>query len=95
VTVLDARTGAILSTIPVGVDPVAVAVDERTGHVLGLSSGGSLAVPDPWGLAPHVAAAAMAVPAARCGSHPPRARPRDRPRRRPLADAMVVCAFCL
>jgi YVTN family beta-propeller protein len=52
VRVLDARNGAILSSAAVGWGPVAVAVDERTGHAFVTNGGGALRVPDFWGRVP-------------------------------------------
>jgi len=52
VSVLDTRTGAILRTIPVGVDPVALAVDEGSGRVFVATRGGATVVPDAWGWLP-------------------------------------------
>jgi YVTN family beta-propeller protein len=48
VRVLDARTGALLSTAAVGAGPVAVAVDERTGRAIVASAGGSVAASAAW-----------------------------------------------
>lgn len=48
VSVLDTRTGAVLRTIPVGVDPVAVAVDEESGRVFVATRGGTMVAPDRW-----------------------------------------------
>lgn len=50
--VLDARSGALLRAIGVVVARVAVAVDERSGHVFVLNAGGTERVADPWGWAP-------------------------------------------
>ncbi len=54
VSVLDAASGQLLRTIPVGVDPHGLAVDERTGHVIVVVGGGTIDVPnaDPWAWAP-------------------------------------------
>jgi len=52
VSVLDTRTGAVLRTIPVGVDPVALAVDEGSGRVFVATRGGATVVPDAWGWLP-------------------------------------------
>jgi len=54
VSVLDAASGRLLRTIPVGVDPHGLAVDERTGHVIVVAGGGTIDVPDadPWAWAP-------------------------------------------
>jgi DNA-binding beta-propeller fold protein YncE len=48
--VLEARTGAVLRRIAVGVAPVAVAVDERSGQVVVVNGGGEvLRAPADWG----------------------------------------------
>ena len=54
VSVLDAASGRLLRTIPVGVDPHGLAIDERTGHVIVVTGGGTIDVPDadPWAWAP-------------------------------------------
>src|SRR5581483_8299474 len=52
ISVLDARDGAVLRTVAVGVLPTGVAVDEQTGHVIVTSMGGSIPVADPWSWAP-------------------------------------------
>jgi len=52
VSVLDARDGAVVRTVAVGVDPAAVRVDERTGHVFVLNKGGEVPVLDRWGWVP-------------------------------------------
>ena len=53
VSILDARTGAILRTLPVGVAANGMAVvDERTGHVLVLDGPHILPVPDAWAWLP-------------------------------------------
>jgi len=48
VSVIDTRTGGLLRTIPVGVDPMAVAVDMDSGRVFVATSGGASVVPDAW-----------------------------------------------
>jgi YVTN family beta-propeller protein len=51
VSVLDARSGRLLRTIPVGVAPSAIAVDERAGRAFILNSGGTWedkGGPDTW-----------------------------------------------
>lgn len=50
--VFDARSDALLRTLPTGVGPVALGVDEGTGHVVVLDAGGTVAVPDPWSWVP-------------------------------------------
>ena len=47
VTILDAETGSVLRTLPVGVDPIAVAVDEGTGRAVVVNSGGTVAMSNP------------------------------------------------
>jgi len=48
VSVIDTRMGAVLRTIPVGVDPVAVAVDVDSGRVFVVTRGGARETPDAW-----------------------------------------------
>lgn len=51
--VLDARTGAVLRSTAVGVNPLAVAVDAATGCVVVVDAGGTggaAAASDPWSL---------------------------------------------
>ncbi len=50
--VLDARTGAVLRTLPIGINPGLMVVDERTGHVLVVDNGGSVRVPSAWSWIP-------------------------------------------
>jgi len=52
VGVLDGRSGALLRTIRVGSGPRAVAVDERTGHAVVVTCGGTLPAPATWGWLP-------------------------------------------
>jgi len=52
VYVLDARSGLLLRTLPAGVGPVAMAVDDATGHVVVLDMGGTVDVGDGWTWAP-------------------------------------------
>jgi len=52
VTVLDTRTGTILSTLPAGVAPDGLTVDTVTGHVIVLSQGGTIVPPDRWSWVP-------------------------------------------
>jgi len=54
VSVLDAASGQVLRTIPVGVDPHSLAVDGHTGHVIVVAGGGTIDAPDadPWAWAP-------------------------------------------
>ncbi len=52
VSVLDARTGTLRATIPVGADPVALAVDDRTGRVIVVTGPTTVLTPDPWGWLP-------------------------------------------
>ncbi len=51
-TVLDARTGAVLRTVAVGVNPTGVVVDERTGQTFVVNGGGTVDVPDRWDWVP-------------------------------------------
>jgi len=48
VSVLDADSGALLRTAGVGVNPMAVAVDGRTGHAFVVNMGGNVHLSDPW-----------------------------------------------
>jgi YVTN family beta-propeller protein len=48
VLVLDAHSGAVLHTIPVGGDPVAVDVDEQAGRVLVVTEDSVSSVPKSW-----------------------------------------------
>jgi YVTN family beta-propeller protein len=48
VSVLDTRSGTVLRTVPVGLAPGDVAVDERAGRALVLNLGGTVHVPDAW-----------------------------------------------
>jgi hypothetical protein len=50
--VLDERTGALLRSLVVGPAPVSLAVDEATGHVVVLTVGGQVPIPDPWSRLP-------------------------------------------
>lgn len=53
--VLDTRSGRVLRSLPVGVDPQVVAVDERSGRALVLNAGGTVVAPtrDPWAWIPR------------------------------------------
>jgi DNA-binding beta-propeller fold protein YncE len=48
VSMLDARSGAVLRTMSVGVAPVALAVDERTGRAVVLNAGGPVQAHTAW-----------------------------------------------
>jgi DNA-binding beta-propeller fold protein YncE len=48
VSILDARSGSVLRDIPVGVAPVAVAVDDRTGQAVVVNAGGPVQVHTAW-----------------------------------------------
>jgi len=48
VSMLDARTGAVRATIPVGADPLALAVDDRTGHVIVVNGQTTVRTPEAW-----------------------------------------------
>jgi len=52
VAVLDARDGAVVHMVAVGVDPAVMRVDERTGRVFVLNKGGEVPVLDRWGWVP-------------------------------------------
>jgi len=52
VNVLDARSGAFLRRVSVGVNPAAVAVDARSGRVIVVNAGGAVLRPDPWAWMP-------------------------------------------
>jgi DNA-binding beta-propeller fold protein YncE len=47
-SVLDTRSGAVLRTVPVGLAPGDIAVDERAGRALVLNLGGTVHVTDAW-----------------------------------------------
>ena len=55
ISVLDARTGALLRTVSVGVAPRAIVVDEQTGRAFVLCDGGAITrqPPDPWAWLPR------------------------------------------
>jgi hypothetical protein len=48
VDVLDGTTGNVLSTLPVGVAPLGVTLDGRTGRAVVVDGGGTRRLPDPW-----------------------------------------------
>ena len=52
VSILDARTGAILRTLPVGVAANGMAVDEQNGHVFVINGPGFVILPDSWAWLP-------------------------------------------
>jgi len=54
IVMLDVTTGAIIRSVPTGADPVAVAVDHASGHLLVVDAGGVTLThdPDPWGWTP-------------------------------------------
>ena len=51
--VLDAKTGTVLRTIPVGLRPSAVLVDAQADHAVIVDSGGRQPATDPWGWLPN------------------------------------------
>jgi len=53
VSVLDARSGVVRRTVTVGLDPDAIAVDERVGRAFVVSVGGTLRTTDAWGWLPR------------------------------------------
>lgn len=53
VSVIDTRSGAVLRTLPAGVAPSAMAVDEGTGRAVIVNTGGQVSGPDLWGWLPH------------------------------------------
>jgi len=53
VSVLDARSGVVLRTVMVGLNPDSIAVDERSGRAFVVSVGGTLHVTDAWGWLPR------------------------------------------
>jgi DNA-binding beta-propeller fold protein YncE len=53
VDVVSALTGAVLRTVPVGVAPSALAIDERTGRAVVVNAGGPVHVPDLWDWLPR------------------------------------------
>jgi hypothetical protein len=52
VSILDARTGALLRTLPVGVAANGMAVDERNGRVCVINGPSYVIVPDSWAWLP-------------------------------------------
>src|SRR5262249_10653831 len=46
--VLDATSGDVLSTVRLGVAPVSVTLDTRTGRAVVVDAGGTRRLPDPW-----------------------------------------------
>lgn len=50
--VMDARTGAVLRTLQVGLRPSAVFVDAQAGHAVVVDSGGRVPATNPWGWVP-------------------------------------------
>jgi DNA-binding beta-propeller fold protein YncE len=52
VSVVDARRGTVVQTVAVGVDPQAMAVDERSGRVIVVNTGGVVPRADPWARIP-------------------------------------------
>jgi hypothetical protein len=52
VNILDAWTGALLRTLPVGVRANGMAVDERNGHILVINGPGFVMLPDSWAWLP-------------------------------------------
>jgi YVTN family beta-propeller protein len=52
VSVVDTRRGTVLRTLPVGLDPVALAVDERSGDAVVVNGGGTVANDDLWAQVP-------------------------------------------
>jgi DNA-binding beta-propeller fold protein YncE len=52
VSMLDARTGALLRRLPVGVAANGMAVDGRNGRVFVINGPGSVIVPDSWAWLP-------------------------------------------
>lgn len=53
VSVIDTRSGAVLRTLPAGVAPGAMAIDEQTGRAVIVNAGGQVSGPDLWGWLPH------------------------------------------
>ena len=52
VIVLDGRTGARQSVMPVGVDAGPLMIDEQAGHAIVVNNGGTVRADDAWGWAP-------------------------------------------
>ena len=48
VSLLEARRGALLRTVPVGAQPLAVAADGRTGRAFVINYGGTVREPATW-----------------------------------------------
>ena len=53
VDIVSALTGAVLRTVPVGVAPSALAIDERTGRAVVVNAGGPVHVPGLWDWLPR------------------------------------------
>jgi DNA-binding beta-propeller fold protein YncE len=53
VDIVSAFTGAVQRTVPVGVAPSALAIDERTGRAVVVNAGGPVPVPDLWDWLPR------------------------------------------
>jgi YVTN family beta-propeller protein len=52
VSIIDAASGAVLRTVPVGVAPSALAVDMRTGRAIVVNAGGRVLLPTAWSFLP-------------------------------------------
>lgn len=70
VRLIDARSGQVRRTVTVGVDPLAVAVDERTERTFVVNSGGIAPPPDPWTWIPAPVRRRLPFLAARPQAHP-------------------------
>jgi DNA-binding beta-propeller fold protein YncE len=53
VAIVNAATGAVLRTVPVGVAPSALAIDERTGRAVVVNAGGPVHRRGPWDALPR------------------------------------------
>lgn len=62
VSVIDARSGALLRAVPVGVGPGLMGVDERMGRAFVATYGGPAQVSDPWGWVPRWLRLRLPVP---------------------------------
>src|SRR5207248_6870651 len=52
IEVLDGTSGDVLSTVHLGLTPVSVTLDTRTGRAVVVDGGGTRRLPDPWSWVP-------------------------------------------
>lgn len=70
VRVLDARSGDVLRMRPLALDALALAVDERTGHVFAVTGGGTVCPRDPWAWMPAAIRRWLPLPTPRARIRP-------------------------